>query len=438
MPPKHKPEQRTANNSNSHNASEKKDNAIKDAKGAEAAIPGLSELVALVETIASTPPGKEPVIDQNALEVIETTPLNLVYTALKPVFLKLGIAEAAAEARSPWARGNVHEDIPQLKSIEDKVDVLSRNADDGFKDTLHGDDLKAASQALEGKITSCQDTTMAVMRTSAKDTADRLETIHSDVKAVPAAIKGDITALDLQFTELRKELIGDAQGRIQKLELRNDVLEKELKEMKDAADATSFALLPVNFALESAISGYFPTLREAKAACVDAVRNFPPTYIMELAAGVREDVFRLLSYCQALFSVLSKSQAETSGIPQIGGGFEQHWAEAFESAHRLHVDAQESYKKERESIHQLKFFGFLVDQVRDGQTSLDQWVEASQNQDFGDYMDQPFDGFDALQTVADELHQLRRTNALLKRQLLPSTARGVRQPSKGGWSPLLP
>lgn len=134
MPSKNKPEQRTANNSNSHNASDNKDSAKLDAKSAEAAaIPGLSELVALVETIASTPPGKAPALDQNALNFIETTPLSAVYTALKPVFLKLGIAEAAAEARSPWARGNVHENIPQLESIEGKVDALSKSANDGFK-----------------------------------------------------------------------------------------------------------------------------------------------------------------------------------------------------------------------------------------------------------------------------------------------------------------
>lgn len=65
----------------------------------------------------------------------------------------------------------------------------------------------------------------------------------------------------------------------------------------------------------------------------------------------------------------------------------------FKSAfQRLHADAQESHKKERESIRQLKFFGFLVDQVRDGQTSLDEWAEASQRHEFGDYMDQPFVG----------------------------------------------
>lgn len=74
--------------------------------------------------------------------------------------------------------------------------------------------------------------------------------VSAQVKAVPAAVKRDITALDLKFAELRKELIQDAQSRIQTLELKNDVLEKELKELKDAADATSFALLPVNFALE--------------------------------------------------------------------------------------------------------------------------------------------------------------------------------------------
>lgn len=123
---------------------------------------------------------------------------------------------------------------------------------------------------------------------------------------------------------------------------------------------------------QCAISGYFPTLREAKAACVDAARNFPPTDIMEVAAGVREDVrildlfgfitmtLRCLSrfscYCPivkrysrsflnhrtkplvgvpttTLPGFILTSVLAPLGIPEIGGGFEQHWAEAIESAH---------------------------------------------------------------------------------------------------------
>lgn len=440
MPPKQKVDQRTGSNSNNHNIPGNKENGAQGLKGAEGiGIPGLSELVALVETIAATPPGKEPEIDRNAVEVLENTPLNVVYTALKPVFLKLGIAEAAVEARSPWSKtsGSAHEAVLQLKVIEEKVDLLSRNADEGFKNTLHEVDLKAASQALDGKIVSCHDTTVTVLRTSAQETTDRLESIQNEVKAVPVTVKSDITALDVKFAELRRELVEDAKGRIQKLEDKNDALERELKQLRIGVDATSFALVPVKFALESAISGYFPTRREAKAACVDALHSFGPTDIADLAEAVRGDVFQLLPCCQALFSVLSTSQREPSGILEIGGGFEEHWAQAVESIHRLHVDAQLSNRREQESVHQLKFFGFLVDQVRDGQYSLDQWAEASQRQDFGDYMDQPFDGFDALQTVAEEMHRLRKANALLKRQLIPSTARSVRQSSKGAWAPLV-
>lgn len=136
MPPKQKTNQTTNNNANNHSGSDKKANGAQDTKGAGVGgteIPGLPELLAIVETIASTPPGKEPAVDQTALEVIQETPLSAVFTALRPVFLKLGIAEAAIEARSPWARTTTYDNIPQLKSIEEKVDLLSKSADDGFK-----------------------------------------------------------------------------------------------------------------------------------------------------------------------------------------------------------------------------------------------------------------------------------------------------------------
>lgn len=136
MPQKPKNDQRTANSSNNRQISNSKDNGAQDGKGAEdVEIPGLLELVALVETIATTPPGKEPELDPDALKVLEATPLNLVYDALKPVFLKLAIAEAAVEAKSPWSKtsGNAHEAVIQLKAIEEKVDVISRKTDEGFK-----------------------------------------------------------------------------------------------------------------------------------------------------------------------------------------------------------------------------------------------------------------------------------------------------------------
>ncbi|KAG8930804.1 hypothetical protein FRC01_002253 [Tulasnella sp. 417] len=447
MPPKQKMDQRPDNNSNNRQTPSSNDNAVKGAKDGDFAdIPGLPQLVALVQTIAATPPGKEPEIDPDTLDVLENTPLNVVYDALKPVFLKLGIAEAAVEAKSPWSKtsGHVHETTLKLKAIEEKVDSLSKNTDEGFKNTLHEADLKGASQTLGEKIVSCHDETTTMLRTSAKDTNDQLKGIEKEasspihvhdirdldaepavlsaftqVKAVPVAVNSEITALDAKFAELRKELVEDAKGRVERLEDKNEELKRELKELRDVVDATSFALVPVKFALESAISGYFPTSNEAKAACVDAFHAFIPTDVEDLAEVVRGEVFQLVARCQALFSVLSGPQAESSSIIEIGGGFEEPWARALESAHGLHVDAQISRKKEQESLHKLSFFGFLVDQVRDGQYSLDQWAEASQRQDYGDYMDQPFDGFDALQTVAEEIQQLRRKNAHTGRSTMP-------------------
>ncbi|KIO29997.1 hypothetical protein M407DRAFT_242358 [Tulasnella calospora MUT 4182] len=72
----------------------------------------------------------------------------------------------------------------------------------------------------------------------------------TQVKAVPVTVKSDITALDVKFAELRRELVEDAKGRIQKLEDKNDALERELKQLRIGVDATSFALVPVKFALE--------------------------------------------------------------------------------------------------------------------------------------------------------------------------------------------
>ncbi|KAG8930501.1 hypothetical protein FRC01_002677 [Tulasnella sp. 417] len=468
MPPKQKTDQRPDNNSNTRQTPSSKDNAAKGAKGADPTdIPGLPELVALVQTIAATPPGKEPEIDPDTLEVIENTPLNVVYDALKPVFLKLGIAEAAVEAKSPWSKtsGHVHETTLKLKAIEEKVEILSKNTDEGFKNTLHEADLKSASQNLGENIMSCQDATVTLVRASAKETAGQLQNIENEasrsilvhdlhdldaepavlltstqVKAVPVTVRDEITALDVKFAELRRELVEDNRGRVEKLKDKNEVLERELKELRDVVDATSFALVPVKFALESAISGDFPTSKEAKAACVDALRAFIPTDVGDLAEAVRGDVHIpiLFGLIAGLFSVLSGPQAESSSIIEIGGGFEERWAQALESAHGLHVDAQLSRKKEQESLQKLKLFGFLVDRVRDGQYSLDQWAEASQRRDYGDYMDHPFDGFDALQTVAEEIQLLRRKNAHLKRQLPSATARNVRVYTKGAWAPLDP
>lgn len=70
------------------------------------------------------------------------------------------------------------------------------------------------------------------------------------VKLVPVTVKTHITALEVRFAELSKELVEDSRGRIQKLEDKNDVLERELKELRGVVDATSFALIPVKFALE--------------------------------------------------------------------------------------------------------------------------------------------------------------------------------------------
>ncbi|KAG8986095.1 hypothetical protein FRB90_004231, partial [Tulasnella sp. 427] len=418
MPPKKDTANTNINAPSNSNARNTRDNTTKNSSQGQVntgnmEIPGLKELVALVDNIAATPPGREPTIDPNTLELLEATPLGAVYVSLKPVFLKLGIAEAAVEARSPWARTSVHYDsVAHLQSIDEKIVALSKTTEEGLTNTVNAGDLKAANQSLECKITSSQEVMIGALNTSDQKTTARLDNLRSDFQTVPDAVKSEMALLDTKFAGLHKDLLENAQSQIQKLEYKNEVLQQELTEIQSAVKTASLALIPASFALEASASGCFPNRREAKAACVDALCHVEYADIVPLAEAIREDTFHLLSHCQALFSVVSDGPAEPSVVNQIGGGFEGNWAQALGSIHDLRADLQASIKSEQESLHQLKFFGFLVDQVRDGQYSLDQWAEASQKQEFGEYMDQPFDGFDALQTVAEEIHKLRRSNSL--------------------------
>lgn len=80
-------------------------------------IPGLAELVEVLNAMATAPPGVRPQLNQELIERIRDSPLSPVLKELNPVYHKLGPPEGSQEAQAQAAqRAEAHPPPPQPAS----------------------------------------------------------------------------------------------------------------------------------------------------------------------------------------------------------------------------------------------------------------------------------------------------------------------------------
>ncbi|KAG8904227.1 hypothetical protein FRC00_014175, partial [Tulasnella sp. 408] len=99
--------------------------------GSDHSVPGLAELLSVIETIAATPIGRNPAIGDGVVNKLRMTPLYAAYVALQPVIMKIYVSETTVEARSPWKLAHEsREEIPHLKPLETGIEEVNKTVED--------------------------------------------------------------------------------------------------------------------------------------------------------------------------------------------------------------------------------------------------------------------------------------------------------------------
>lgn len=97
-------------------------------------VPGLVELLSVIETIAATPIGRQPAIGEGTINKLRPTPLYPAFVALQPVIMKIFVSETTVEARSPWKLTHERqEDIPHLKPLDAGIKTVTKTMDEIYK-----------------------------------------------------------------------------------------------------------------------------------------------------------------------------------------------------------------------------------------------------------------------------------------------------------------
>ncbi|KAG8930509.1 hypothetical protein FRC01_002685, partial [Tulasnella sp. 417] len=115
-------------------------------------VPGLEELLSVIEAIAATPIGRHPAIGDDIINKLKYTPLYAAYVALQPVMMKIFVSETTVEARSPWKLANSGpETIPQLKPLETGLSTMLRTVDTISKNIAKGEEVASGLRVLAEK-----------------------------------------------------------------------------------------------------------------------------------------------------------------------------------------------------------------------------------------------------------------------------------------------
>ncbi|KAG8952780.1 hypothetical protein FRC04_003704 [Tulasnella sp. 424] len=402
-------------------------------------VPGLAELLSVIETIAATPVGRSPVIGDDLINRLRGTPLYAAYTALQPVMMKILVSETTVEARSPWKLMRDQEDIPQLKALETGIKAVSKSVDGISKSVAKDDDVASGFSTLAEKGGANRDMVLGAVKTSTTEIKGRVQSLQDDVEKITGSIESEIGDLKNRFERLQKSLVDDAREPIKALQARVTELEARNRELKRVVEMTSSTLLPLEDILETAVNGEFGD--RSGSTTNSASQGIRPAQkvadVTALVQGVRDRVLQLCFQCKAIFSVIFPDSVPE--IQELESDFEGRWPEAMDaiSTSTLEKDLRSEVRSTAQRAAQrkqhLQFFGFITEQIRLGRYFPSQWAEELKGLRSEEFMSRHFDGFASIKALGEDIHRLRKSYKILKKYLPPLSRTAAA--SGGGWAP---
>ncbi|KAG9042247.1 hypothetical protein FS837_011105 [Tulasnella sp. UAMH 9824] len=425
-------------------------------------IPGLAELVEVLNAMAAAPLGTRPKINTELIEKIKNSPLHPVLGGLQPIFKKLGPKlegspehqQAQAQAQAEAAqRGEAHPsasqpesapgpgpssvqpeppqlastpashpssvhqppptpaalDIAELKKMEAALSSLSAKLDfvsHAVTDVTTRTEMGGNFQTLENKLRQADSDTREAVREAVKASANatktQVENVDKKVAQMTDKLDPVLAELAQGVKKLQIGLRDDAKAERARFEAKVKELEKEVNDLHQVIDDTRAELLPVETASKMVLQGSLseePDKKDSRGGNDNATPN-----LLQTAKKVRANMSGLMTKCRALFAFIHHDPETEADVPEIGK--EGEWGRCVQHLLVSNSKLRNAVAEKEESDKKLQFVGFVVEQIRQGHYTKEEWESDTNWNNFLAVVEKSPDGFESIQLLAEDLSRL--------------------------------
>ncbi|KAG9042507.1 hypothetical protein FS837_010769 [Tulasnella sp. UAMH 9824] len=410
-------------------------------------VPGLAELIEVINTMGSAPPGVRPHLNQGLLDKIKSTPLRPALKALEPIYMKLGspVKNAPEQTQRPEDPQTVPQpvstpgpgpssahsqplqrtptpvsdpssaqqpaptaaapDATELKNLEAGLKSLSsklESVSQAFTDVATRGDLVGNFQILNNNLRQADSETRDAVKASVNASKTQFETLDKKVSQISSKLDPVLSALTEGVKRLQAGLLEEAKAERTRLEAKNRELEKEVKELQQVIHDTRAELLPVEVASKIALQGTFSDEPDKKGG--HGGNGNTTLNLLQTAKKVRTNTLGLVAKCRTLFAFISRDGETESDVPNLGK--EGEWGRCTDHLRASNSKLRNAVKGKEESDQRLQFIGFAIEQIRKGNYTKKEWESDTHWENFVALVEKSPDGFESIQLLAEDLSRL--------------------------------
>lgn len=420
-------------------------------------VPGLNELVELLNLMGSAPPGSRPQLNPDLIEAIRGSPLQPVIKALQPIYKKLCSMAETEQARPATPKPEAQQPPPppppqatatpppapadvapqQQSNVTPAVDVsgieagmlsLSSKLDfvsQAVTDIAKQKDMAGSFQTLEDNLRQADSETRNAVKAAANASNTQFETVDTKVSQMSGKLDPTLTELTQGIKKLQVGLLGDVKTERARLETKVNDLEKEVKELQQVIDATKAELLPVEVASKIALQGTFSDELDKTSSRAGSGNN--AGNVLQTAKRVRTNTLGLITKCRALFTFINRDPETSSNSSDLGT--EGEWGRCAEHLRASNSRLRGAIEEKEESAQKMQFVGFVVDQIRKGNYTEKEWKKDANGKKFAALIEKSPDGFASIQLLAQDLSRITATVMTVPVVPPPSVIPAVPTPS---------
>ncbi|KAG8930806.1 hypothetical protein FRC01_002255 [Tulasnella sp. 417] len=320
------------------------------------ALPGLAELVEVLNAMAAAPLGARPHINQEVIERIKNSPLSPVLKGLNPVYQKLGPLEGSPEHLQAQAQAETAQrpethpptsqpssasgpgpssprsphtqvpatpgpsppeaqqpppttaamDVAELKNLQAGQKLLSSTLDSVAQvvaDVNTRAEIISYFQTLEKNLRLADSETRETVKASATGAKTQIEAVDKKISQLSGKLD-PLAELTHGVQRLQAGLLDEAKAERGRLEARNKELENQVKELQQIIHETRAELLPVEVASKIALHGIFSDEPDKKGSR-GGTENAAGT-VLQTAKKVRTNTLGLVAKCRVLFTFINR------------------------------------------------------------------------------------------------------------------------------------
>ncbi|KAG8930807.1 hypothetical protein FRC01_002256 [Tulasnella sp. 417] len=428
-------------------------------------VPGLADLIEVINVMGSAPPGVRPKLDQALLNRVKATPLRPALKALEPIYMKLGSTTESVPEQTQ--RQETHQRPPQpvsppgpdpsssqplqptptpvsgsqssqqpapatsapdaieLKNVEAGLKSLSSRLDSVsqvFTDVATRGDVASNFQTLNNNLRQADSETLNAVKASANASKTQIETVDKKVKVrrvvqlnrwlneggqlslISGKLDPALSTLAQEVRRLQASLLDDAKTERTRLEAKNKELEKEIQELQQVIHDTRAELLPVEVVSKIALEGTFPNEPDKKGGHVGNSSAASGSNLLQTAKRVRANTSSLVAKCRTLLGFINRNGEAESDVPELGK--EGEWGRCAEHLRASHSKLLNAVKEKEESDQKLQCVGFVIEQIRKGHYTEKEWESDANWDSFVALVKKSPGGFESIQLLAEDLSRL--------------------------------